>query len=457
MIAQQAEVLPAPQARRLPGGMTEVAVLAFPAVLQTLSDTLMQVVDSAIVGRLGVTELGAVGFGGVWVWTMLVLFVGAATGVQTFVSQAFGAGETQRCGRWVWQSLYLLVPCAIMWCVCIWVLFEPLLRLLGPSPELRGLAAHYAHARLCGGPAVIADVILTSFFRGIGDTRTPLLATVVVNLVNAVIAYTLVFGQCGLPAWGVTGAGVATAIANWTFTGIMLIALLRQRIRSTYGTSPVRPERAAIRRFLYTSAPVGGNWVLDMLSFALFSTIIARMGNVQMAANQAMIQLLSLSFMQAFGISIASGALVGRYVGARDLASAERSHHSAMQLGLVLAVLIAALFLSIPDVLLGVFTTDPQVIALGRPLLALAALFQLLDAVGIIAGGSLRGAGDTRWPFLVQTTLAWCIRLPVVYLVAVVLGRGVVGAWLGELGYVAVLSSVWLLRFRSGAWRTIRI
>ncbi|MFI5366983.1 MAG: MATE family efflux transporter, partial [Candidatus Binatia bacterium] len=188
-----------------------------------------------------------------------------------------------------------------------------------------------------------------------------------------------------------------------------------------------------------------------------FSTIIARMGNAPMAASQAMIQLLSLSFMQAFGISIASGALVGRYIGAADLASAERSHRSAMQLGLALAVLVALIFLAIPDTLLSIFTRDPVVVVLGRRLLALGAVFQLLDAIGIVAGGSLRGAGDTRWPLMVQTMLAWCVRLPLVYVLAVVLGRGVIGAWLGELGYVAVLGSVWLLRFRAGAWREIRI
>lgn len=451
------EVFRASGVRRLPGGVSEVAVLAYPAVLQTLSDTAMQVVDSAMVGRLGVTELGAVGFGGVWLWTMLVLLVGTATGVQTFVAQACGAGDAKHCGRWAWQGLYTLLPAAVVWVGIIALTFQPFLNFLGPSPELRVLAARYVQARLFGAPAIIAAVVLTSFFRGLGDTRTPLAATVVANVLNAVLAYGLVFGRLGLPSWGVAGAGAATALSNWTYTTIMLAALLRRRMADAYGTRLVRPDWHAMRRFARTSAPIGGQWVLDMVSFALFSTIIARMGNVQMAASQAMIQLLSLSFMQAFGISIASGALVGRYVGAADLESAERIHWSALKLGLGLAAVVAILFLSVPEVLLGIFSTDPEVLTLGRPLLALGAVFQLIDAVGIIAGGSLRGAGDTRWPFLVQASLAWTVRLPLVYLLAVVLGGGVTGAWLGELGYVAVLGAVWLLRFRVGAWRMIRI
>jgi MATE family multidrug resistance protein len=442
---------------RLPGGVPEVALLAYPAVLQTLSDTLMQVVDSAIVGRLGVTELGAVGFGGVWVWTLLVVFVGTATGVQTFVSQAYGAQDGQRCGRWVWQGLYTLLPAAVVWSILIGLAFAPLLALLGPSAELQVLAARYAHARLCGAPAVVAAVALTSFFRGIGDTHTPLAAAVTANLLNALAAYGLVFGRFGLPAYGVVGAGAATALANWTYTGIMLWALLRPRTAAAFGTRQLRPDPAGMRRYARTSVPVGGQWILDMISFALFSTIIARMGDTQMAASQAMIQLLSLSFMQAFGISIASGALVGRYVGAGDLAAAERSQWSAMKLGLGLAAIIAALFLTVPGALLSVFSEDAGVVALGRPLLALGALFQLIDAVGIITGGSLRGAGDTRWPFVMQASLAWFVRLPLVYVLAVTLRGGVVAAWFGELAYVAILGCAWLLRFRAGAWRAIEI
>src|SRR5215470_14598913 len=114
-MSTEAAVLIAPRAQRIPGGVAEVAALALPAVLQTLSDTLMQVVDAAIVGRLGVTQLGAVGFGGVWLWTMLVVFVGAATGVQTFVAQALGAERRHECGAWVWQGCYALVPAALLW------------------------------------------------------------------------------------------------------------------------------------------------------------------------------------------------------------------------------------------------------------------------------------------------------------------------------------------------------
>jgi len=210
-------------------------------------------------------------------------------------------------------------------------------------------------------------------------------------------------------------------------------------------------------RFLRTSAPIGGQWLLDMTTFAIFGSIIARMGDVSMAASQAMLQLLSLSFMQAVAISIAAGTLVGRYIGARDLEAAERSYRSAQRLGLGVAALVAILFVSAPEALLAIFTRDPRVLELARPLLTLGAFFQVIDAVGIVASGCLRGAGDTRWPFLVQATLAWALRLPAVYIAAIWLQGGVFGAWIGELVFLFVLSLSFVLRFRAGQWRSVRI
>jgi len=439
------------------GSALEVVSLAFPVVIQSISETIMQLVDSAMVGQLGATELGAIGFAGIWIWTLFVPFTGTGQGVQAFVSRHDGAEEKLHCGPWIWQAVWLLVPAMAVWMFAVAALFPLLVHWIGPSPELSAAAIGYGYARLPGGPAVVGNFILTSFFRGIGDTRTPLYAALGGIVVNVALAYGLIFGELGLPQWGVAGAGVAVSAGSWTILAILVAAALRREMRARYHTQPCRPEREAILRFLRTSAPIGGQWLLDMTTFAIFGSIIARMGDVSMAASQAMLQLLSVSFMQAIAIAIASGTLVGRYIGARDLDAAERSYRSAQALGLGLAALVAVLFVSAPEALLGIFTRDARVLELARPLLVLAAFFQVIDAIGIIAGGSLRGAGDTRWPFYLQATLAWALRLPVVYVAAIWLEGGVFGAWVGELIYVLVLSLAFVLRFRAGHWRTVRI
>ena len=439
------------------GGVREVTRLAYPIVLTQMSQTVMHVIDSIFVGRLGAAQLGALGFSGIWLWTVMSVFSGTATGVQTFVSQAHGAGDEKRCGAWAWQGLYAVVPPLTIALFAFVAGAEWLWRVSGASPEIREHALAYARMRPYGMVGLGVWMVLAAFFRGLGNTRTPLLATIVANAVNALLAWALVFGRLGLPALGVAGAGLATSIAEWVGAAILVVALSLAPVKQRYATQPVRPDRQAIRRFLRTGLPIGGQWVLDMSAFAIFTTLVARMGNASMAATQAMISLLSMSFMQAIGIGLAATTLVGRYKGAGDLASAVRSYRSARKLGIVLATGIALLFVLAPEALLSMYTSDAEVRRLGQPLLALGAAFQLFDAVQIVAGGALRGAGDTRWPFLVQTGLAWFVRLPLVWLFAVTLGGGVVGAWYAEFVFICTLAAALMWRFRAGAWKAVEI
>ena len=448
---------PASAALPRPGGVREVLLLAYPVVLTQLSQTFMFAVDAAMVGRIGATELGAVGFGGIWIWTTVCFFMGAVSGVQTFVSQEHGAGRAEAAGRWVWQAMAGVLPLQLAAvAIFLWVL-PAWLAWLGPSSALQAHCIDYVHGRAFGMPALLACMTMAAFFRGIGDTKTPLYVTLMDNVVNAVLAYGLIFGHFGLPRWGTFGAGVATSVADWVYFISISFFFLRPKLARRFATRDARLEWRKIQRYLRTSLPIGGQWVLDMSAFALFATLVARMGDVSMAANQALLNLLSFTFMLAYGISIACSTLVGRYVGAGELEAAERSYHTALKLGLGLALIVSMLFVTIPGPLFRIFTEDPGVLALGGSLLLLAAAFQLVDALGIVVGGALRGAGDTRWPFVVQTSLAWGLRVPLVYWVGVVLERGVVGAWLAELVYIWVLGGAFALRFRGGAWKRMKI
>jgi len=449
--------LPATRALGVAGGVREVALLAYPIVLTQLSQTLMHVVDSIFVGRLGAAELGALGFACVWLWTVMSIFTGTATGVQTFVSQAHGSGDERGCGAWAWQGLYAVVPAAVLAAFAFAELADPLWSALGASDEIRVHAMSYMQMRPIGLAGQCLSLVLISFFRGLGDTRTPLVAAIVANATNIALDYGLVFGRLGLPAWGVAGAAVATSIAEWVGALMVAAAFLGPRVRARHRTLPARPDVRAIRRFLRTGAPIGGQWLLDMSAFAIFTTLVAHLGEAAMAATQAMISLLSLSFMQSIGIGLAATTLVGRYKGGGDLPAAARSYRSATKLALGLALGVAVLFVLAPDALMRLYSSDPEVLALGPPLLALAAAFQLFDAVQIVAGDALRGAGDTRWPFLVQTGLAWCVRLPLAWFFAVTLGGGVVGAWYAEFAFIVSLAAALVLRFRSGVWAGVRI
>jgi MATE family multidrug resistance protein len=439
------------------GGLREVAGLAWPVIVSQMSSTLMGVVDTAMVGHLGATELAAVGFAHIWTWTLFSVFIGTASGVQTFVAQHHGAGDERRCGAWVWQALVVVAPAAALVAALVGATAPLWLAALGPSPALQASALAFLPGRLVGLVGTTVAFTWVSFFRGIGDTRTPMLGAVLANVVNATLAYALIFGELGLPQLGVTGSGVAMAVGEWSFALFLAAAASRRALRARYGTAALALHAAEIRRVLRTGLPIGGQWVLDMAAFAVFTTLVARMSDASMAASQAFISLLSLSFMQASGLSVAAATLVGRYVGAGDPASAERSFRTALALAGALGGSVAVLFLTVPELLLGLYSEDADVLALGGPLLALGAGFQLLDALGIASSGALRGAGDTRWPFLMQASLAWFVFLPAAWLFGIALGGGLTGAWAGGLVYVTALAVAFVWRFRAGAWRRIRI
>lgn len=439
------------------GGIRELAALALPVILTNLSSTLMMTTDAMMVGRLGATELGAVGYAGIWYWTVVAGFNGAGNGVQTFAAQAHGAGRARDCGAWLWQAWYTVVPAAVCALGLFALGFPALLRLLGPDPALRPLASAYIEARALGIGGLMTGMVIAAFLRGVGDTRTPLWAMIAANVVNVVLNYGLIFGHLGLPRLGVAGSGLATAVAEWVYAAWLIRAVLRPAVRRQFHTGYAAPCRQTMRRFLRTSAPIGGQWALDTLAFAAFSTFIARMGASQMAASQALLSLMHLSFMQVVGVQMAVATMVGSYVGAGDVLAARHSRRSALQLGVGLALAVAVLFVVAPELCLRLFVTDETVLRLGAPLLAVGAVFQICDAVAVLNGGALRGAGDTRWPFAVQTLLAWGLFLPAAYVGGPLLDGGLTGAWLGGVVYVAALGIALHWRFQSGAWEAARI
>ena len=439
------------------GGLGEVFWLAYPVVLTQISSTGMQVVDSAMVGRLGIAQLGAVGFGGIWLWTTLSFFMGLTTVVQTFVSQSHGSDRAHECGGWIWQGFYMVVPVTILASVAVFYFAPTLLHWVGASPQIQVFAVDYVHARCLGNPGLVAGFVLISFFRGIGDTRTPLYATIFAVLCNAVLDYGLIFGELGLPEWGVYGAGFATAVSEWILFCTLALFFAKTQFREHFATSVQRPSWRAIRRLLHTGTPIGGQWFLEMTAFATFSALIVRMGDSAMAASQAFLVLLSISFMQALGIATGVSTLVGRYIGAGNFEAAERSYRSGIKLGLALALSIALAFVLIPGALMRIFSDSPDILEWARPLLLVGAVFQIFDALSCVVDGALRGAGDTLWPFAARLALSWGLWVPLAYTLGIVLEGGLVWAWVGGGVYIAVLCFVLIARFRSGAWKQIQI
>lgn len=437
------------------GSYTQVVDLAYPVVLSMLSWTVMWTVDTMFVGRLGTAEQGAVGFAGALVWSVMTIVTGTMLGVQIFVAQHFGRKEYTACGETYWQGIYLGLLAALpMVAVGIWG--GDLVRVFRVAPEIEPHAYVYFRVRMVGGIFIFLTFASEGFFRGVGDTKTPMKISVFVSVLNIVLDYALIFGKLGLPRMEVAGAALATVLATAVQSAICLFIIMRGRaFRDRFRTLPVqRFSPGHLLRVIRVGGPVGVQWLLDMGSWTLFTALIARTGAVPAAANQIAITLLHISFMPGHAISTAATTLVGQYLGACDQPSARRSATNSLKIAVAFMGLMGIVFYLARRPLIRAFNPDLAVVAIGADLLIFAAVFQVFDAMSMVAGGILRGSGDTRGPAAIQIGLSWLFFIPLAHLACLRLGYGARGGWLAATAYIVLFGVVLYARYRRGKWST---
>ena len=440
-----------------PGGYREVWILGYPVVITMTSRTVMMFVDTAMVGRLGAVELAAVGFAGLLAWTLFSFFNGLLVSINTFVAQRYGSENRRGVAVATWQGLYLAIASYLV-VLLLSPFAEFLFAVMNPSAEVQRLGVIYTQIRLYGGISLFISFGVSSFLRGIGDTQTPMWIELVANIVNIVLDLLLIFGHFGFPRLEVAGAAIATLIAGIVAAIGYLAVFLSRKSNQTFKTrSCFQLDFSELRRILRIGAPMGVQFFLDLLSFTVFTAFIGQMSDVALAANTAVITLISTSFMPLHGISLAATTLVGQYIGSNELHYARKSGYTTIKMGVVYTLVAAIVFFTVPEWLFSLVTPDAEIVRLGKHILYFAAIFQISDAFGICSVGALKGAGDTLFTMWVGIGYAWLLFLPLAYWLGVFLGFGVVGAWVGATIYVILLGMTYFLRFRSSRWEQIKI
>ena len=439
------------------GSVKEAWQLAYPTVIGMLSATLMWTVDTMMLGRVGKVELAAAGFGGVLIWTLFTFFVGVINAVATFVSQAKGGGRLRECSTYAWQGVYLSIAGAAVLSLFFWQM-DFILSIARPDPDVVAECLRYARGRLPGAVFLLGTFVFHSFFRGIGNMKTPMMISIVSNLINVVLDAVLIFGLGPFPALTTFGAGLATSIADLSACAMGMILFLRPIMNELFETrSEWRFRLPQFLRLVRVGTPIGAQFFLDMGSFSIFMAIMGRLGTDELAASQIGIQLLSFSFMPANGIAKAATTMVGQYLGAGKKALAERCGWVALRMSLTYSGFIALVFILARSHLFTLFNKDPGVVAAGVKIVPLLALFQIGDAIQMTYTNALHGAGDTRFPMIVIAASAYGVFVPLALLFAYKLGWGIVGGWLGGVIHFTVLATILHFRFRNGGWKDLKI
>ena len=431
--------------------------LALPLAAAQAGTQLMGLVDVAVLGRLGATELGASALGNSLFFALAILGMGIVMGIDPLIAQALGARAEVQARRVLWQGIWLAL--AVGFGLMIPMAFSPrLLPLLGIAPSLVAPASTYVWIRMMSLPFFIMFIALRSYLQAYGVVRAMIVAMVVANVFNLAADIVLVFGGGVLPAWagplrripayGIGGAAFASVIAS-----IVQVAIVAVAIRGIRLGPEVPPDLRAIdgrlfRRGLRVGIPVGLQMGAEVGVFALVGLIAGKFGEAALGAHQVALTLASFTFTAAVGVGAAGSVRVGRAIGARDERGTRLAGLVAFAAGTGLMTAAALSFLLFPRALALLLTNQEEVLRIAVPLLAVAAVFQISDGIQGVGAGVLRGAGDTRFAFVANLIGHWLVGLPIALLLAFRFAWGIVGLWWGLCAGLTAVAVLLLLRFR---------
>jgi len=440
---------PEPSVRR------KVLTLAWPAVLEQLLNMSVGLADTYIVGHLGAAPLAAVGLSVQSLNLFWALFSAIGVGSTALVARRIGANETEAAGDVARQSMLLALVIGVLVALILWLGAPFLLDWLGAAPDVIELGTAYMRAVASTVYMLSVLFIGSAIMRGAGDTRTPMLVMLAINAVNIAVAYTLAYGIGPLPRLGVLGSGIGAASARGLGGLLILILLIRGKGPVKMGHEIPRPNLKTLGQILRISLPAAGEQLLLRFGQVLLATFIAELGTIAYAAHQVAMNALSVAYMPGWGFALAATTLVGQELGAKRPERSAQSTYEALRLAVVVMALMGGLVSLFPAQVMGVFTDDPAVIAVGIPALRIAGFVMPFLGASFTLSGSLRGAGDTTSVLIIYGSCIWIVRIANAYWLGQRLG--LVGIWIAVGVDFIVRSALLALRFRSGKWKLVKV
>ena len=417
---------------RLGEELRALLVLAIPVVLSELGWMTMTIVDLVMVGRLGPSAIGAVGLGNAIYYAPSLFGIGLLLGLDTLVSQSWGARRYDDCHRSLAQGTYIAAA------------FTPLLMLSmlvaqriftghGVDPTVAALTRPYVTLLNWGTFPLIIYGCFRRYLQGVGRVRPVAFALITANLINLAGNWILIYGHFGFPALGVRGSALSTCAARVYMAAVLVYAAWaheNKRGHALFAHWPA-PDWSRIRALLALGLPAASQLVLEVAAFGAVTVMASHLGPIPLATHEIVLSCAAYTYMVPLGISAAAAVAVGHAIGAGNPARARRAGTLAIFLGVGFMACMAVLLLTVPRPIIGIWTHDPQVLALGAHILAIVAGFQIFDGTQSVSTGALRGLGETRFPMLINFAGYWLFGLPLGAFLCFARHQGLPGLWIG--------------------------
>lgn len=438
--------------------------IGLPLVVSMLSSTVMTFTDRVFLGNYSIEALGASLPASIVAFLFLSFFMGVTEYIGVFIAQFTGSLQNERVGSALWQGLWFCLPSGLV-LASLWFVAEPLFALGGHPEEIRILEVEYFRILTLGGGPFLVGLCLSSFFSGRGMTKPVMLVSLAAAGINIPLDYCLINGIGPFPELGIIGAGIATVIGYSLPVACYGVMVFNESNESHYRVwSKRRLDPKLMLRFMKFGMPGGFQFFVDMFAMSFFVFMVGRVGSTELAATNIAISIDTLAFLPMIGMHIAASIMVGQAMGGKDTDRAAYATKSVLHICLLYMGSMAVAFVLIPELFIELFRTRGQVAGSFGPvmdmsvvLLRYVAAFTLIDAVAITYMGGLKGAGDTRFIMIVMCTASLtCMVLPILALAHFNMME-IHGPWICLMLYVFTLATAFMIRFRHGPWRTIRV
>ena len=460
-------ILAAPGMPRLWGTLGAVLLLAWPAIIEQIMLTLVQYVDTAMVGSLGSGATAAVGVTSSTTWLFNGFFNAAAIGFSVQVAQHLGAGRQEDARRVTWQALRFVCAFGILMGSIAFVLSFFLPTLLGADPAIREDASLYFRIIACAMPFTLGSNMFSAIIRCSGDTRTPMILNVMINVFNVILNTLFIYSPRTVvllgkeffvwgAGWGVGGAAFASGLSTALVACMFLLVIFRKKspiqisLRKRYGF-----ERICLVTAWKLGLPAALERSTLSIAQIVITALITGIGTVAVATNHLAVTAESISYLPASGVAVAGTTLVGQAIGAGRKDLAQRFARTVSWMGIVIMTFGGGVLFFFAPQLIQIFASDPEVIDLGSQVLRIVAFAEPLFGAAIVTSGALRGAGDSKGPFFINLATMWGVRITLSLLLV---GRlGLIGVWLAMAAELCARGLIFMIRLYRGKWMHINL
>lgn len=412
--------------------VSRTILLAVPVIVGQLGMMMMGVVDSIMVGRLGANPLAAAALGNGLTFLIFIIGLGSSIAVTPLIAILIGAKRLEECGMYFRQSLIINLCLSLVLFTAAYLISYVVVH-MGQPIEVEPLAKSYIRILSFSALPLMLFQTYKQFIEGLSIMRPAMIITVSANVINAFANWILIYGNLGFPALGLDGAGYATIISRVFMALVLMLYVMKSSHFISFDVSFnfSQINLKVIKKILSLGIPSGFQYFFEMGAFVFAVVMIGWIGANEQAAHQIAINLASISFMIAIGISHAGSIRVGNAVGKQDVSEIRKAGFTASVLGGSVMMIAGVIFISFNKFLPALYINDNKVIEIASMLLIIAAFFQIADGVQAVGIGILRGLTDIKGPTIITFTAYWIIGLPIGYLLGFPYGYGAEGVWIG--------------------------